>query len=198
MEREIISSKDGSIHCIGSDYPNGTYLLNIDLKKKVNIKFGRFRRGKPVQLISGNYVYIGSALAKRGATTLGNRLRRHTLRSDNLNPHKIQYSLSDFFDNIGISYTKNPSPKNLFWNIDHLLNLPTAEITNIIFIRDPKSLENTWSKFLEDLPETNIFEKGLGANDSLGHTHVQYSLISEDHWNLLPHKLPICKKVLTI
>ena len=110
------------------------------------------------------------------------RRRRHTSRSNESQSHKIQTSLLDFFDELEILYTRQPSPKKLFWNVDHLLNLSIAEIKKIIFIRNPKSLENTWSKYLETLPETVIFEKGLGANDSMGHTHLQFSKISDNQW----------------
>ncbi len=191
MDRKVRSSNTGNIHCIGSSYPGGTYCLRISLEKSIDLVFGRFKDGKVISLKKGEYLYIGSALAKRGSTTLGNRLRRHTSRSEGQKAHNIQVPLLNFFDEIGISYTSNPSSKKLFWNIDHMLNLPFAEIIGIIFIRDPKSLENSWSKFLENLLETLIFEKGLGANDSRGHSHVQYSQISNDSWKLLPFELPM-------
>lgn len=185
------SSAEGMIHCVGSDHPNGTYCLRISLKKSVNLAFGRFKKGKVIRLQAGEYLYIGSALAKRGSTTIGNRLRRHTSRSVDQSPHKIQKPILAFFNEIGISYTSKPSPKRMHWNIDHLLNLLSAEIIGIIFIRNPKPLENSWSAYLEQLPETKIIEKGLGANDSAGHTHIQRSNLSPDQWDKLPYKLPI-------
>lgn len=189
MSRDVKSSNIGNINSIGLNHPNGTYCLRISLKKTTTLVFGRFGHGKPISLKAGEYLYIGSALATRGSTNLGNRLRRHTSRSPEFSSHKIQKELLQFFDEIGISYAKTPSPKKMFWNIDHLLNL--AEIIGIIFIRDPKPLENTWSEYLEQLPETSIFEKGLGANDSRGHTHIQFSKLSKHQWEKLPFNLPI-------
>lgn len=191
MDRKVISSNTDNIHCIGSSYPGGTYCLQISLEKSIDLIFGRFKGGKVISLKKGKYLYIGSALAIQGSTTLGNRLRRHSSRSEGKQAHRIQIPLLNFFDEIGISYTSKPSSKKLFWNIDHMLDLPFAEIIGIIFIRDPKLLENSWSKFLENLSETVVFEKGLGANDSLGHTHIQYSQISDGQWELLPFELPM-------
>ena len=191
MSQLLKTSHNGNIRCIGKNHPNGTYCLRISLREATTLVFGRFRNGKSISLKAGEYLYIGSALASRGSTTLGNRLRRHTSRSSEFNPHKIQKELLQLFDEIGITYTKSPSPKTIYWNIDHLLNLEFAEIIGIIFIRDPKPFENRWSKYLEKLPETSIFEKGLGANDSQGHTHIQYSKISDRHWAKLSFALPI-------
>ncbi len=189
MSRDVKSNNTGNVYSIGSNHHNGTYCLRILLNKPEILVFGRFGKAKPISLKAGQYLYIGSALAKRGSTTLGNRLRRHTSRSPEFSSHSIQKELLQFFDEIGISYTKKPSPKKMFWNIDHLLNL--AEIIGIIFIRNPKPLENIWSEYLEQLQETSIFEKGLGANDSEGHTHIQYSKISNHQWEKLPFNLPI-------
>ena len=190
MSRVVNSSKYGKIQCIGGYHPNGTYCLRISLPNPVNLAFGRFKKGKEITLNAGEYLYVGSALATRGSTTLGNRLRRHTSRSQEYSSHTIQKELLQFFDAIGIYYSKTPASKKLFWNIDHLLNLSVTEIIGIILIRDPKPLENIWSEYLEHLPETIVFEKGLGANDSAGHTHIQYSNLSVSQWNNLVLNLP--------
>ena len=93
--------------------------------------------------------------------------------------------LLDFFDEQGIHYTKKPSNKTLFWNIDHLVNLDDAEIKGIIFIRSPHPFEIDWSEYLERLKETSIFAKGLGANDSIGHTHLQKLDLGSKHKSVL-------------
>lgn len=187
---EIKSNFQKTIFSIGKEHPNGTYCLRIALSEPFDLVFGRFKKGKLISLNAGEYVYIGSALAKRGSTTLGNRLRRHTSRSQGHKSHKIQRELLKYFNSIGISYTKTSSPKKMFWNIDYLLDLPTAEIISIIFTRNPNSYENIWSEFFEKLHGTIVFEKGLGANDSDGHTHIQYSSISEKLWKKIPYQLP--------
>ncbi|MCY3411187.1 MAG: DUF123 domain-containing protein [Candidatus Heimdallarchaeota archaeon] len=179
------------IFVLGDTYPNGTYLLLIKLKEAKELVFGSFKQSKSISLRPGYYFYIGSALATRGSTTLGNRLRRHTSRTSDKTPHMIQKYLLEIFDEIGISYSQKPSPKSLFWNIDHLLNLSIAEIKGIIFIRNPEALENVWSEFLEQLDNTEIFERGLGANDSAHHTHVQYTTMNEYELEVLAKKLPL-------
>ncbi len=162
-----------SIGCIGDDFSQGTYLLLIQVQNTHSISFGRFDKGRTIDIESGYYIYIGSALNQKGATSLGNRLSRHCLRSPDKTEHHIRMKLLDFFDELGIHYTKNPSSKTLFWNIDHLVNLDDAEIKGIIFIRSPHPFEIAWSEYLENLEETSIIAKGLGANDSKDHTHVQ-------------------------
>ncbi len=190
---DVLSTDDNSVHCIdhNTEHPNGTYVMRIKLTKSRDIVFGRFKKGKIIHLKRGYYVYIGSALAKKGSSALGNRLRRHTSRSNGDKPHQIQSILLGFFDNLGIKYTNKPSPKKLFWNIDHLLDMEEAEISDIIFTRNPTPLENSWSEFFEGLTDTYIFEKGLGANDGKGHTHVQYSRISDIQWKTIPYQLPV-------
>lgn len=189
---DVLSSEDDAMHCISpqTEHPNGTYVLRIKLTENREVVFGRFKKGKTIQMKRGHYIYIGSALGQKGSSSLGNRLRRHTSRSDGNSPHEIQAPMLKLFDSLGISYTKRPSQKKLFWNIDHLLDLDVAEIIGLIFIRNPIPLENTWSEWFESLNDTTTFEKGLGANDSKGHTHVQKSRITDIQWKTIPYQLP--------
>ncbi len=179
------------IYDIGKSHQNGTYLLRIKLEHPHDVVFGRFDGGRVIHVNAGEYFYVGSALARRGSTTLGNRLQRHCSKTPDRPAHKIREVLLKRFDKIGIKYTKKPSPKKLFWNIDHLLNLHDAEIIGIIFARNPVPLENPWSEFLENTGRTSIFAKGLGANDSKGHTHVQsFDNPDDEWWRELPEILP--------
>ena len=57
-------------------------------------------------------------------------------------------------------------------NVDFLLDLQSAEIVNIFAIRSPERLENRIAKWLERDPRTDIIERGLGANDAPGATHL--------------------------
>lgn len=178
-------NSDDTIGCIGDEFTQGTYLLLIHVKKSHSISFGRFDKGRIIDIELGYYIYIGSALNKKGATSLGNRLSRHCLKSNEKSEHRIRQDLLKFFDELEIHYTKKPSDKTLFWNIDHLNNLDDAEIIGIIFIRSPHPFEISWSEYLDNMEETYIFAKGLGANDSIGHTHVQKLDLGSDKKSVL-------------
>ena len=62
--------------------------------------------------------------------------------------------------------------KTLFWNIDFLLDLDSAEIVSVYVIRSPKRLESMLAKQLERDSHTQVIERGLGANDVPGNTHL--------------------------
>ena len=62
--------------------------------------------------------------------------------------------------------------KTLHWNIDFLLELQSAEIVSGIILRSSERLENRIAKRLEQDARTQIIEKGLGANDAPGSTHL--------------------------
>lgn len=159
---------------MGEESQAGTYILRIRLSEDTDLKFGRFRKGKRISLPAGDYTYLGSALSEKGSTSLARRLVRHATRSRNKPAHLIRDAMIFRFQACGLG-PKDPLPKsgkNLFWNIDFMLDLVTAEIINIIAIRSPIRLESTIAKYLEQNPATQIIEKGLGANDSPKNTHV--------------------------
>lgn len=79
--------------------------------------------------------------------------------------------------------------KTLQWNVDHLLNHEAVELAAIIAIRSPERLEPTWGRFLEKDPRTCVVEKGLGANDLPGDTHLLRVEADEGWWTRLPQRL---------
>ena len=163
-----------SIRIIGGDAQAGTYILRIRLKKDTALQFGRFKKGKLISLPIGDYLYVGSALSEKGATSLARRLVRHTTRSGNRPPHAIWEKMIHQFTKCGLG-SGNLLPrqgKTLHWNVDFLLDLQSAEIVNIFAIRSAERLENKIAKWLERDPRTNIIEPGLGANDAPGNTHL--------------------------
>ncbi len=176
---------------IGENSQAGTYVLRILLHKDIELKFGRFKKGKLIHLPEGVYTYVGSALSEKGATSLARRLVRHATRSGEKPPHNIRDEMLCRFQEIGLG-PQNPLPKNgkkLFWNIDHLLDLDIAEIINIIAIRSTERLESNIAEYLENDPETQIIEKSLGANDSPKNTHVLYVINDEQWWVTLSNNL---------
>ena len=163
-----------SIHIIGDDAQAGTYVLRIRLKEDTTLQFGRFKKGKLISLPAGDYIYIGSALSEKGATSLARRLIRHATRSSNKPPHAIREKMINQFAKCGLGngYLLPRHGKTLHWNVDFLLDLQSAELINIFAIRSAERLENRIAKRLERDPHTEVIEPGLGANDVPGNTHL--------------------------
>ena len=177
-----------SIAIIGDESHAGTYILRIRLKKDAALQFGRFKKGKLISLPAGEYAYVGSALSEKGATTLGRRLVRHATRSGDQRPHPIRETMLHQFAERGLG-DGNLLPrrgKTLHWNVDFLLNLPAAELVGISAIRSRKRLEDRLAKQLEEDPHTGIIERGLGANDVPGNTHLLHVSATEAWWASLP------------
>ena len=158
-------------------------------KKDTALRFGRFKKGKLISTPAGEYAYIGSALAEKGATTLARRLVRHATRSGDQRPHRIREAMLCRFAECGLG-DENLLPrhgKTLHWNVDFLLDLPSAELVGVVAIRSRERLEDRLAKQLEEDPHTGIIERGLGANDVPGNTHVLYVRATEAWWASLPN-----------
>ena len=173
-----------SIHIIGDDSQAGTYILRIRLKEDTTLQFGRFKKGKLISLPAGDYTYVGSALSEKGSTSLARRLIRHATRSGDRSPHTIRKNMINRFAECGLG-PQNILPKSgktLFWNVDFLLDFQSAEIVNVIAIRSPERLEHTIADLLEHDTDTQIIEKGLGANDVPCNTHLLRVKTDEMWW----------------
>lgn len=79
--------------------------------------------------------------------------------------------------------------KTLHWNVDFFLDLPSAELVGISAIRSRERLEDRLAKRLEKDPHTGVIERGLGANDVPGNTHLLRVSASEAWWESLPNLL---------
>ena len=175
------------IRITGDESQSGTYILRIRLKEDTTLQFGRFKKGKLISLPAGDYTYVGSALSEKGATSLARRLIRHATRSGDKPPHAIREDMIDRFAECGLG-SGNLLPrqgKTSHWNVDFLLDLQSAELINILAIRSPERLENKIAKRLEQNPYTSIIERGLGANDAPGATHLLHVRADETWWALL-------------
>ena len=180
-----------NICIIGDESRAGTYILRICLKKDTTLRFGRFKKGKLISLPAGEYAYVGSALAEKGATTLARRLVRHATRSGDQGPHRIRETMLHRFAECGLG-NGNLLPqrgKTLHWNVDFLLELEAAELVGVSAIRSRKRLEGRLAKQLEEDPHTGIIERGLGANDVPGNTHLLHVSATEGWWASLPDLL---------
>ena len=180
-----------SILIIGDKSQAGTYILRIRLKEDTRLRFGRFKKGKLISLPAGEYAYVGSALAEKGATTLARRLVRHATRSGDQPAHPIREAmLSQFAEcDLGEGNLLPRRGKTLHWNVDFLLDLPSAELVGISAIRSHERLENRLAKQLEEDPHTGVIERGLGANDVPGNTHLLHVCAAEAWWASLPDLL---------
>lgn len=180
-----------SILITGDKSQAGTYILRIRLKEDTTLRFGRFKKGKLISTPAGEYAYVGSALAEKGATTLARRLVRHATRSGDQRPHRIREAMLSRFVECGLG-NGNLLPrrgKTLHWNVDFLLDLPSAELVGVYAIRSRKRLEDVLAKQLEEDPHTGVIERGLGANDVPGNTHLLRVRAVEAWWASLPDLL---------
>ena len=173
-----------NIRIIGDNSQTGTYILRIRLKEDTALQFGRFKKGKLISLPAGDYLYVGSALSEKGATSLARRLVRHATRSADKPPHAIREKMIHQFAEYGLG-NGNLLPrqgKTLHWNVDFLLDLQSTELINILVIRFPERLENRIAKQPERNPRIDIIEHGLGANDAPGATHLLHVRADGPWW----------------
>ena len=181
------------ITIIGADSQAGSYLLRIQVTTPLKLSFGRFRKGKRIVVPAGTYVYIGSALGQKGATSLGRRLVRHATRSTPKPPHDIRSHLLDHFQILGLGQgdLRPQRDKTLYWNVDHLLDRVNVHLTHVIAMRSPERIEAQLGQFLMQDSTTHIVEAGLGANDIPGNTHLLGVNADEAWWLQLPDRLTV-------
>jgi Uri superfamily endonuclease len=175
----------------GGDSQAGSYLLRIRVSVDMSLTFGRFNRGKEIAVPAGEYVYVGSALAAKGGVSLGRRLVRHATRSGTKPPHVIRAEMLEVFRAIGLGLGEllPKEGKRLFWNVDHLLDHEVVEIAGIFVLRSELRLEREMGQLLEQEPCTRVIERGLGANDVAGNTHLLRVEADDSWWRSLPEKL---------
>ncbi len=168
------SAETPNIVIIGDVSQAGTYILWIHLKEQVSLRFGRFKGGKMISLPASSYIYVGSALAEKGPASLARRLIRHATRSQNKPPHRIRNIMIRQFteQGLGIGALLPKQGKTLYWNVDFLLDFQAAEIAGLIAIRSPERLEHRFAGWFMAAPYTQVIERGLGANDTPGNTHL--------------------------
>ena len=186
-----IRLKNSPISYIGENRPQGSYVLGIEVLERHTMAFGRFKSGKLVDVLPGNYAYTGSAMAMQGSTCLSRRLLRHASRSDGCPPHPIRKSMLAEFPQVGLAKldVQAPRKKTLRWNVDHLLDLPFAHLASVYVVRSALSLESAIADMLEGDSTTVVFEKGLGARDRPGHTHLLRANARNTWWTGLTERL---------
>jgi Uri superfamily endonuclease len=184
-------STPARIITLGGASPSGSYLLRIRVAEDRALAFGRFRRGKIIEVPAGDYVYVGSALARTGSTSLARRLVRHATRTDPKPAHAIRDELILQFraDGLRPEELLPKGAKRLHWNVDHLLDLESAALVGVIAIRSGTRIERELGQLLERDPSTRIIEHGLGANDVRGNTHLMQVDADDAWWEALPGRV---------
>lgn len=180
-----------TITILGDNVQSGVYLLRINVRRDVAVRFGRFQGGRPIRVPQGDVLYVGSAMAQQGSMTLARRLLRHATRRDEGNPQQIQGRMLKVFENVGLGTVqlKLPDKKKLFWNVDYLLEEEVVDLSHVVIIRTRRKFEDELARFLEAEPKSRALAKGLGAHDSHGHTHILIFRETADWWRQLPIRL---------
>ena len=167
----------------GGSVITGCYLLRLQANKSLSVQFGRFNSGQPISVPASTYLYIGSAMGKKGASTLAQRLLRHATRQ-NGNPQSIRPLLLARLcaAGLGTNCSQVPSQKTLFWHIDYLLEETAVDLTHIIIHRTTTSIENQLARLLANDPQTRPLANGLGASDDRGQSHLLHVPESLTWW----------------
>lgn len=186
-----IPNPQSPITITGDLQPSGAYILRIRLHKACDVVFGRFNQGRPVALPSGDYLYVGSAMGRRGSSTLANRLLRHARRADAGRPQPIYADLEARFLKIGWPLPPSAPTRNktLRWHIDYFLERPEAMLTQIYIACSPIRFESALADELLADPATHIVVPGLGASDDRGGTHLLLVDADEQWWRGLPQRM---------
>ena len=135
-----ITYQDDSFCCWGADAQGGVYILRLFVKELLWVQFGRFQQGRPIEVPSGEYVYVGSALGQKGSRSLARRLLRHASRSDAAKPQSIRQQMLALFPQIGLGPTplRPPTGKKLRWHVDFLLEECVVELRGVYIVRVKK------------------------------------------------------------
>lgn len=189
--------KSDAVVIIGDTGAQGAYLLRMALATPVTVAFGRFAGGREFALPAGDYLYIGSAMGKRGASTLAARLLRHATRSGDQPPHPIRNELFATFTHTGF-HAALPKQKHCHWHVDFLLDQPTVTLRQVYVLRTATAIEQPLASWLAAEAVTTIVVPGLGASDHQGATHLLHLVGTTtslaEWWQQLP--APLTKLVI--
>ena len=174
-----------SVRLLGENGVRGAYLLRLSLPIPLSLAFGRFAGGRLFRLAAGDYLYVGSAMGQRGATTLAGRLLRHATRSGGRPPQEIR---TDLFAQLQQLETKRSLPlmKRCQWHIDYLLDEPAVTLTQVYVLCTGNVVEGAIARWLMAETVTAVVAPGLGASDDRGATHLLQVTADKAWWERLP------------
>lgn len=181
----MVAWSDSRVVVLGDAGPASTYVLRMEAAAALQVRFGRFQGGQPLDAPLGEYVYVGSALGQRGATTPARRLLRHATRRAGP-PQPLRDELLRLF-----AGTPPPRGKTLHWHVDYLLEETAVTLAQIFLLHTPRRLETAVAHWLMAQPETAVIVPGLGARDAPGDTHLLRVTAPERWWAALPARLAL-------
>ncbi len=187
-----ISFRDEHFCGWGNQAQGGTYLLRLVTAESLAVQFGRFQNGRSLPVAPGDYLYVGSALAASGSTSLARRLLRHASRTDPAAPHALRANMLQIFPQIGLGPTplRPPAGKKLRWHVDYLLEQTAVSLESVYFIRQTAvGLETAVAHFLLTLPQVAPLAVGLGSSDDPGGTHLLRVVADRAWWLAFPERL---------
>lgn len=156
----------------GQNSRQGSYVLLIGLDRRIEVAFGKFRKGAAIELEPGRYLYVGSALGgAKGRFPLAARLLRHASRSDGKAAHAIRSALHDLFMSWGYRLSAGRGDKKLHWHIDYLLDREEANIEHVFIFPGETRLEPRLAALLDTTPGAIPIADRLGAQDAASGTH---------------------------
>ncbi len=173
---------------LGDSGFGGTYILLIELAETITLTFGRFQKGMRFTLPAGLYIYVGSALGQKGASSLSYRLLRHVTRTGDKPPHIIRRALQNGLSTCGLP-APLPKRKTLRWHIDYLLDETAASLVHVAAIRSSLRLESPIACWLMARDGVTVPIVGLGAQDTRGETHLLH-LAHNGVWESVLEQLP--------
>lgn len=167
------SQGEREVAVLGGEAQSGAYILRIRVEKPLALRFGRFRKGEAIALRAGEYLYVGSAMRKKGASSLAKRLVRHATRSEGA-PHRIRAVMLAEFARLGLGQgdLRPRRAKRLFWHADYLLEPGDVSLSRVLLVRSQLRLEQALAELLAAQPYTSTPVQGLGASDVPGATHL--------------------------
>lgn len=175
-----------SVTVLGGVAQSGAYILRMRVEEALAIRFGRFRQGQAVALAAGAYLYIGSAMGQKGASSLARRLVRHATRREGA-PQDIRVVMLDAFARLelGSGDLRPRRAKRFFWHVDYLLEPPEVRLTHVLAVRSDVRLEQELAALVAAQDYTSTPVKGLGASDVPGGTHLFAVAAGEERWQEL-------------
>ncbi len=166
------------------DIRRATYVLAIHLKESSVIQIGT-RTDKKIAFPAGYYVYIGSAMGRKGSSSIQNRLIRHATRRNGKHQGILGLLRKQLFISTQLKSPTIPAQysKKLHWHIDFFLENHNTSIKKIYVIFTSQPLEEKLSLFLNSHNAFAPIEKGLGASD------MKYPLTNLLHANSALEKI---------
>ena len=121
---------------------SGSYILVILIQNESTFNIGSLGS---IDFKKGYYLYVGSAMGKKGSTTLINRAKRHVLP---------------------------PNKKKKHWHIDYLLENESTSLIKLLLIPSINKIECLVSNEL--LEHCDGFIENFGSSDCSCKSHLYY------------------------